>query len=279
MPKVSVVITTRNRALQLSRCLWSICEYGSLKPAEVCVVDDSSTDETPEVLESMRARYPIVKMRRERDGGWQSPSKPRNMALRMTAPDTDYIWFSEPEMLYPQDTLAKLLVPHQTEQNIWVNAVRQGFVTRPLEGEEWRYPERIWEASFVHRDPNPHLAVRCALVPRAMVFKVGGYDEWFGGGKIDEEGRLSRGNPGHDDTDFAARLGAAGCRAVNDFSINVMHQWHEAVVWNVADIDLLHVPHMQMNQRLRRYFVNALNWGTDDGRYPELEAEGMRLFA
>jgi glycosyltransferase involved in cell wall biosynthesis len=56
MSKVSVVITTYNRAQFLPRAIQSVLQAGS--DVEVVVVDDCSTDETPDVCSQLeRIRY------------------------------------------------------------------------------------------------------------------------------------------------------------------------------------------------------------------------------
>jgi glycosyltransferase involved in cell wall biosynthesis len=59
MPDISVVIPTRNRAGFLGRCLASLCEQ-TLDPSrfEVCVVNNGSTDKTPQVIELVNTHYP-----------------------------------------------------------------------------------------------------------------------------------------------------------------------------------------------------------------------------
>lgn len=261
---ISAVITTYNRAEQLFRCLWSMCELGRIKPDEVCIVDDGSIDHTPQLFYRLPAlfRCPFKLRRIERAPGWRNPAVPRNVAIRMTREDADLLWFLEPEMLLPAETLAKL-VSHFSGNGDWhkfVNAGLQGFIGRPLHDDEWRNPMAVWSKPWVERRSG-QIALRCALVPREAVFKVRGYDAWFSGGVPDEEGRISYGGPGHDDTDFVTRLQMAGYRMVLDDKIPVLHQWHTSGLWSVRDIDEVNIPHMQMHQRLGRYQVNDENWG------------------
>jgi glycosyltransferase involved in cell wall biosynthesis len=55
--RLSVVMATRNKAPYLARTLKSIVEQRPSFPFETIVVDDSSTDETPEVCRQFGVRY------------------------------------------------------------------------------------------------------------------------------------------------------------------------------------------------------------------------------
>lgn len=58
-PRVSVVVAAYNVAPYLSQCLDSLA-HQTLKGVEIIVVDDASTDATPEIIEDYRARYPNI---------------------------------------------------------------------------------------------------------------------------------------------------------------------------------------------------------------------------
>jgi hypothetical protein len=67
---VSVVIPTRNRAATLSR---AIVSAASQNPAEVLVVDDASTDDTPGIVEQLLGVYPCIRYERygSKAADWQ----------------------------------------------------------------------------------------------------------------------------------------------------------------------------------------------------------------
>ena len=62
---VSVVIPTRNRASLLADCLESLTSQRSATPFEIVVVDNASTDRTPEFAAEAAARDPRVRVVRE----------------------------------------------------------------------------------------------------------------------------------------------------------------------------------------------------------------------
>lgn len=55
-PRWSVIVTCHNYGRYLGRAVWSALDQGPVEP-EIIVVDDASTDETPEVCESLAEAY------------------------------------------------------------------------------------------------------------------------------------------------------------------------------------------------------------------------------
>ncbi len=59
-PFVSIIVPTRNRLSKLARCLEHVGAIRSDVPWELIVVDNGSTDETPQFLESFARRSPMA---------------------------------------------------------------------------------------------------------------------------------------------------------------------------------------------------------------------------
>lgn len=98
-PKVSVVIPTFNRKAQLALALASAISQ-TVKPYEIVVVDDGSTDDTPEMLNEfarLHADMRILIIRQENRG----PSSARNSGIKAASGyfiaflDDDDIWHPE----------------------------------------------------------------------------------------------------------------------------------------------------------------------------------------
>lgn len=84
-PLISVVIPSFSRAEGLRLVLRAFEEQRPRDlPFEVVVVDDGSTDETPEVLASWRSRRFTLRFTRQDNGG---PARARNRALTMASGD------------------------------------------------------------------------------------------------------------------------------------------------------------------------------------------------
>lgn len=75
--KISAAIITRNRAAQLNRCLISLTRQ-TVKPEQVLVIDNNSTDRTKDVVFSFNNRLPISYVFEERIGKFYA----RNRALK-----------------------------------------------------------------------------------------------------------------------------------------------------------------------------------------------------
>lgn len=60
-PFVSVLVPARNEALNIEKCVRSLLaqDYAGF---EVIVLDDHSTDETPDILEELRVENPALKI-------------------------------------------------------------------------------------------------------------------------------------------------------------------------------------------------------------------------
>ena len=71
LPKVSIVVPARNEERSIERCVRSLATQRYLD-AEIIVLDDRSTDATPQILERLAAEYPALRVIRGEDlpEGW-----------------------------------------------------------------------------------------------------------------------------------------------------------------------------------------------------------------
>ncbi len=77
---ISVVIPAYNYALTLPRAVESVCVQLNNAPAELIVIDDGSTDDTPGVVEALQAAHPgCLRASRKENGG---ASSARNRGIR-----------------------------------------------------------------------------------------------------------------------------------------------------------------------------------------------------
>ncbi len=74
-PSVSIIVPARNEEDNIRRCIESLLEQ-DYDNYEVIVVDDGSTDETPQILDELAASYPhsnrlyVLRLRDRLPGGW-----------------------------------------------------------------------------------------------------------------------------------------------------------------------------------------------------------------
>ena len=97
MGKISVIIPSYNSRLTIEHCVRSVIDSG-YRPLEVVVVDDCSADDSPEIVNRLRAEFPeIVRLIRcERNGG---PAKARNAGARASSAQLLFFVDSDTEML------------------------------------------------------------------------------------------------------------------------------------------------------------------------------------
>ncbi|MFC1575591.1 glycosyltransferase family 2 protein [Gemmatimonadota bacterium] len=135
---VSVVLPAFNCAEFLGDAIESVVaqRYG---PMEVIVVDDGSTDDTPQVIESYEDR---IVSRRQANAGVASA---RNLGLKMAA--GEYVAFIDGDDLWPQDKLAihmaAMGADPELEMTIGLTQlITEGGSQRPVKafGDPWYSP-------------------------------------------------------------------------------------------------------------------------------------------
>lgn len=105
-PFVSIVIPTRNRRPSLERCLKSLVAQ-SYKRYEVIVVDDGSTDDTPQFLERFSAGDQAVDFRWLRNQPQIGANPSRNRGVMESR--GDFIAFGDDDIIASPDWLERLM--------------------------------------------------------------------------------------------------------------------------------------------------------------------------
>jgi GT2 family glycosyltransferase len=202
---VSIVIPTYNRATRLRACLESVCN-GAQTGQEIVVVDDGSTDETPEIV---KAFGPAVRYFRQQNAG---PSAARNAGVR--AARGRYIAFldSDDRLLpEPRQRVVQFLDRHPDVAVVFTDALVEDAAggssrafRRPQLETFWALPHeatpeglRVFDrASFL----RAMILDRCYLVPSISVIRRAAFET---SGLFDE--RLI----GYEEWDLFVRLAAA----------------------------------------------------------------------
>jgi glycosyltransferase involved in cell wall biosynthesis len=108
-PAISVVIPTYNRAALLQQAVASILAQ-TLSPVQVLVVDDGSTDSTPEVLAGLRPRVQSIRV----------PQGGKSSALNagLKAVSGDYVWIFDDDDVALPDALERFVEPLQEDPSL-----------------------------------------------------------------------------------------------------------------------------------------------------------------
>jgi glycosyltransferase involved in cell wall biosynthesis len=205
MMKVAVIVCTRNRAYAIPECLQSIEEAvvnAAPVDAEVVVVDNGSTDETPDVLKrwATTCRCPVQLLSEPQKG----LSRARNRALRSTR--ADLLAFTDDDCRMSKDYVVQLLRYDAADTSL---VLRGGRVEL---GEPTDLPITIntcdtrtrWslkENSARHDRLSGHISGCNMAMRRALVDNIGPFDERLGAGAS---------IPSAEDTDYNFRAYLAG---------------------------------------------------------------------
>ncbi len=181
---VSVVIPTYNRATLLRETLKSVISQ-TVMPAEVVVVDDGSTDETPEVVREFEGARPALTFLQLPHANRRGPM--RNLGVRVTK--SPLVAFLDSDDLWKPTR-----IEHQLEE--WARAPHAGFAfcnARRFDekgpfGPPWLHAGRGWDG-YILGDvlEEPVAGGSTLMVKREAFERVGGFPDL----RINEEYELT----------------------------------------------------------------------------------------
>jgi glycosyltransferase involved in cell wall biosynthesis len=245
-PEVSVVFATHNRAGRLRALLDSLRASAlDLSRFEVVVVDDGSSDDTPQVLAEAQARadageLPTLRTLRLDPG--RGPAVARNAGWR--ASRAPFVAFTDDDCVATPQWLPELLAAWGGDPA----RIVQGR-TDPLPAELHR--EGPFTRTLRVHGLGPFFQTCNVAYPRALLERVDGFDE------------VTFSVPGGEDCDLAHRCFAAGGHAVFADAARVEHAVHELgpvrklrVAWRWDETMRLYARHPAM----RRTLVYGLFW-------------------
>jgi glycosyltransferase involved in cell wall biosynthesis len=178
--KVSVIIPTYNGAHRLMNLLHSL-EQQQVKPDEVLIVVDGSTDNTISLLQESRLQLPGMRIIERSNGG---RAKVRNTGA--TAAIGAVLLFVDDDMILPEDWVANHIAHHQQ----YPGSIMTGRLEDKdldtlgdfLQFKNWLH--RKWSAgietpaaadSFVMS--APYITANNFSIPAAVFAQLGGFDE------------------------------------------------------------------------------------------------------
>ncbi len=168
-PQISVVVATRNRADRLAGLLRSLAGQ-TIDPGsfEVIVVDDGSTDETPQLLaaESGRGTIELTSIRRSGNG----PAAARNAGWR--AARSPLVAFTDDDCEATPDWLEQAIAA----AHVHPGKIVQG-PTTPIPSELERTGP--FTRTKIITEPNPSFQTCNIVYPRELLESLEGFDEGF----------------------------------------------------------------------------------------------------
>jgi glycosyltransferase involved in cell wall biosynthesis len=141
--KIGAVVLSYNKAWMIQRFFASLGEQMA-RPSQVIIVDDASSDGTPQILRALFSKYPAVRLPRNR-----GQSYCRNIGARSIK--TDYIIFLDGDIeMHPNmlDAMEKALDANPDASIAYCHYDRVGSRTDPVRAEPWS-PERLLQVNYV----------------------------------------------------------------------------------------------------------------------------------
>jgi GT2 family glycosyltransferase len=214
--RVTLVILAWNHWELTERCLETL-GLTDLAGAEVLVVDNGSTDETPERL----ARIPWVRtLRLPRNLGFV---RGNNAGIEAAAPGSDVVLLNNDLEFTQPDWLRRLAACAHSAPDVGVVGCRLVLPDgRLLHAGTYIMPDTIWgqQVGALERDVGQHTGVEevegivfaCAYIRREVLAAIGGlaldYESYF------------------EDTDFCLRARQAGWKTVLCGGVTLVHDEH-----------------------------------------------------
>jgi len=252
---VAVVVATRNRAELLLRLLDGLAAQRGAPPFEVVVVDDGSTDGTPERVEKAAPALPmpVRVLRQERSTG---PAGARNRGWQAT--ETPLVAFTDDDCVPVAGWLAALVAAVETDGA----ALAAGVTTYPDDQADLR---ATWSYWMEDDGESGHYSTCNVLYRRDALEAVEGFDDV--GFKHRTLRRGASRCVNGEDTDLAWRAIGAGFGATIATDAVVHHEvfplrWRE-YVRNVPRLEGL-VLLMKKHPHLRARFGVEYVYRTED---------------
>ncbi|RLE61428.1 MAG: hypothetical protein DRJ49_06115 [Thermoprotei archaeon] len=180
-PKVSVIIPIRNCEKTLRKLLDSIMNQ-TIKPTEVIIIDDDSTDNTPKIA----LEYPILLVRKRKRGG---PNTCRNIGVECSR--GDIVVFTDGDCIPPNNWIESIISKIKIKKD--VSIVAGSALTANPETAISRYLDRslISPLQKYHTDvvlkwdfkPFMIVTTNNVALKREVFENLNGFDEeylWYG---------------------------------------------------------------------------------------------------
>lgn len=164
---VTVIIPVYNRPETLPFAVASILRQSCALPLDVLIIDDGSSDTTPEVIEDLMRHHPEIRAVRRENGG---VAKARNTGLDNLRPDTAFVTFLDSDDVMAPDRFTgdlAILLEHPVVEITYGDMI----MTFGIDMNSFTVPSGAKHLRLT----SIHLS--CCLFRRALIDRIGGFDE------------------------------------------------------------------------------------------------------
>ncbi|MEE9170187.1 MAG: glycosyltransferase [bacterium] len=250
-PKLtSIIILAFNGAEQTKRCLASI-EAFTTQPHEVIIVDNGSTDETPELLRKYKTSHGNVRVITNPENLGFAPGNNQGIS----AASGEYVLLLNNDTVVTDGWLDGLLKAVNLHPEIGLAGPMTNYVFSSLQKvEEVNYSSeeelQTFAREFKEGNRGSHVVTTeklvgfCLLIKRAVINKIGLLDENFGIGNFEDD-------------DFCLRTRLAGFEFVVAGDVFIHHEGNYSFKENKIDYQ----DHMSKNlERFRQKWQNEIEF-------------------
>lgn len=167
--KVSVVIPVRNAPIELEKCLTALAA-GRQKPWECIVVDDASTDATPEVARKLGATVIAL----EKNAG---PAKARNIGARQATGDV--VFFIDSDVVAKPDTIERVAEAFDSDPTL--DGLIGSYDDQPGSRDFLSQYKNLMHC-YVHQNGRRKASTfwsGCGALRRDLFLEMNGFDETY----------------------------------------------------------------------------------------------------
>lgn len=213
-PKISVIVPVRNAPDLIRSCVKRI-QKSDYPDYELIVVDDASTDNTPEVLEELGVRV----LRLDQQSG---PARARNYGVKEAR--GEYVFFIDADVWVYPDTIRKVVKHFESRPE--VDALFGSYDVHPRAGNFISQYRNLFH-HFVHQQGKEEASTfwsGCGAIKREVFLEMDGFD-------------VNYQRPCIEDIELGARLTKAGHRISLCKHIQVSHlkKW---TFWGMLKADV-----------------------------------------
>ena len=167
--QLTVIMPFYNRAKYIEKALLSLLRQRATCALDILVVNDGSTDEGPNIVAALSARYPQIRMVTTQN---QGVTKARNVGLAHIQPDCEFVTFLDSDDISPEDRIASDLARFVDSPDIQLTYGRMTYV------------DEIDEATDAPAATATQVTVRsislsAAIFRSAFLRGIGTFDESF----------------------------------------------------------------------------------------------------